>query len=131
MLFWDNWDFCRDFLKKNWISRTYCPFWSQFWSTKCKQKRLGTKIAIEIFVKIHYFLVEIEKKIEKSTKITKNHKNLDKSRPRSRSTGLDMIIVETKTFETGSLPVLRSRVSLETGWRQIKTPRLINKSRLG
>ncbi len=69
--------------KKNWISHTFCPFWS----TKCKLIRLGTKISIKIFVKIHYFSVEIEKKIEKSTKITKNLKSLDKSRSRPRSTG--------------------------------------------
>jgi hypothetical protein len=75
LLFRDN----RDFLKKIWISHTFCPFWSKFWTTKCKQKGLGTKISIKIFVKIHYFSVEIEKKIEKSTKITYNHKNLDKS----------------------------------------------------
>jgi hypothetical protein len=85
MLFRDN----RDFLKKIWISHTFCPFWSQFWTTKCKQKGLGTKISIKIFVKIHYFLVEIEKKIEKSTKITYNHKNLDKSWQVSISLDLD------------------------------------------
>jgi hypothetical protein len=79
-------------LKKSWISRTFCPFWSQFWNKKCKQKRLGTKISIEIFVKIHYFSDEIEKKIKKSTKITSNHKNLVKSQSWSRSTGLDMTI---------------------------------------
>jgi hypothetical protein len=26
-----------------WISCTFCPFWSQFWSTKCKQKRLKSR----------------------------------------------------------------------------------------
>ena len=35
MIFWDNQDLRQDFLKKNWISLTFCPFWSQFWSTKC------------------------------------------------------------------------------------------------
>ncbi len=64
---------------KNWISLTFCPFWSQFWSTKCKQKRLGTQISIEIFVIIHYFSVKIKKKIEKSTWITNNHKSINKS----------------------------------------------------
>ncbi len=92
MLFRDNRDFCWDFLKKIWISHTFC----QFWSTKCKQIGLGTKISIEIFVKIHYFSVEIEKKIEKSTKITNNHKNLDKSRSRPKSTVLAKLI-ETKS----------------------------------
>ncbi len=95
MLFQDNQDFCQDFLKKIWISHTFCPFWSQFWSTKCKQIGLGTKISIEIFVTIHYFLVEIKKKIKKSTKITNNHKYLDKSRSRPKSTVLAKLI-ETK-----------------------------------
>jgi hypothetical protein len=96
MLFQDNRDFCRDFLKKIWISHTFCPFWSQFWSTKWKQIGLGTKISIKIFVKIHYFSVEIEKKIKKSTKITNNHKNLDKSPSRPKSTVLADLI-ETKS----------------------------------
>ncbi len=96
MLFWDNRDFCWDFLKKNWISRPFCPFWSQFWSTKCKQIRLGTKISIEIFVKIHYLSVKIEKKIEKFTKITKISNSLEKSWSWPKSTVLAKLI-ETKS----------------------------------
>jgi len=85
MTFWDNRDFCQDFLKKIWISHTFCPYWSQYWTAKCKQKKLGTKISIKIFVKIHYFLVEIKKNIDKSRKIANNHKSLKKSQKVSKS----------------------------------------------
>ncbi len=122
------------FRDKIWISHTFCPFWSQFWSqfwsTKCKQIGLGTKISIEIFVKIHYFSVEIEKKIEKSTKITNNHKNLDKSWSRPKIMVLAKLIKiklrfldldrEISIVETNFLKLLRfsgpSRLTLF--WRR-------------
>ena len=99
MLFWDNRDYCQDFLKKIWISHTFCPFWSQFWSTKCKQIGLGTKISIEIFVKIHYFSIEIEKysrNPQKAQIITKVSISLEKSRSRLKSKALTKLI-ETKS----------------------------------
>ncbi len=69
MLFRDN----RDFLKKFEFPTLFAHFEANF------EPQNVNKISIKIFVKMHYFSVEIEKKIEKSTKITYNHKNLDKS----------------------------------------------------
>jgi hypothetical protein len=85
--------------EKIWISHTFCPFWSQFWSTKCKQIGLGTKISIKIFVKIHYFSIEIEKysrNPQKAQIITKVSICLEKSRSRLKSTVLANLI-ETKS----------------------------------
>ena len=60
---------------------------------------MGTKISIEIFVKIHYFSVEIETKSRnphKSLIITKISTSLDKSRSWPKSTVLAKLI-ETKS----------------------------------
>jgi hypothetical protein len=108
MIFQDNQDFCQNFVKQIWISRTFCPFWSQFWSTKCKQKRLGTKIS------------RSRKNLKKSTKITKVSISLERevldlyvaidqdilistesswSRPRVLDLDREFSIVETKILK--------------------------------
>ncbi len=104
-------------------------------------------IPIEIYQKSSYFLIEIEKNIEKSRKITKVSICLEKSRSRLKSTVLadlietksrnldldqDFSIVETNFLKLSRLSIMsrlilfwrRDRVSIETTSRQIKTPML-------
>jgi hypothetical protein len=40
------------------------PIWKPILKQKSKQKMLGTKISIKMFVKIHYFSILIEKSIK-------------------------------------------------------------------
>ncbi len=80
------------FWNKNLNFPHFLPIWKPILKQKSKQKMLGTKISIKMFVKIHYFSISIEKSI----KIWKVSISLDKSWSRSRSTDL-YIAVKTKS----------------------------------